>query len=48
MRIALLVELVYLVEKGRIPDTAFDLLVQNLEDPGYLFQKVAVNGAIAA
>jgi PIN domain nuclease of toxin-antitoxin system len=43
-----LVELVYLVEKGRIPETAFDLLIQNLEDPGYPFQEVAVDGAIAA
>jgi PIN domain nuclease of toxin-antitoxin system len=43
-----LVELVYLVEKGRIPDTAFDLLVHNLEDPGYPFQEIAVDGAIAA
>jgi PIN domain nuclease of toxin-antitoxin system len=43
-----LVELVYLVEKGRIPDTALDLLVHNLENPTYPFQEVAVDGAIAA
>ena len=43
-----LVELVYLVEKGRIPETAFDLLVHNLENPAYPFQEIAVDGAIAA
>lgn len=43
-----LVEMVNLVEKGRIPETAFDRLVQNLEDSRFPFREIAVDGHVAA
>jgi PIN domain nuclease of toxin-antitoxin system len=41
-----LAEIVYLVEKGRLPASAYDELRQALNDPDFVLQEVAFTGAI--
>jgi PIN domain nuclease of toxin-antitoxin system len=43
-----LVEVIYLVEKGRLPITAYEELVASLADPEHVFAEAAVSAAIAA
>jgi PIN domain nuclease of toxin-antitoxin system len=43
-----LIEMVYLVEKGRIPADSFDRLVDAMASPRYPFREIAVNSAVAA
>jgi PIN domain nuclease of toxin-antitoxin system len=42
-----LAEMVYLVEKGRIPSTAVSEIIRGLSDPEYPLQEVPVDGTIA-
>jgi len=42
-----LAEMVYLVEKGRIPSTAVSEIIRALSDPEYPLQEVPVDGTIA-
>lgn len=41
-----LAEVVYLVEKGRLPLSAYDELAQALSDPEHVFAEVAFNASI--
>ena len=41
-----LAELVYLVEKGRLPAAAYDELAQALADPDHVLTEVALNYAV--
>jgi PIN domain nuclease of toxin-antitoxin system len=43
-----LVELVYLVEKGHLPLTAYEELAESLADPEHVFAEAAVSAAVAA
>jgi PIN domain nuclease of toxin-antitoxin system len=43
-----LAEMVYLVEKGRIPSTAVSDLIRGLSDPEYPLQEYPVDGTIAS
>ncbi len=43
-----LIEMVYLVEKGRIPADSFDRLVHAMASPRYPFREIAVDSAVAA
>ncbi|SRR5258708_40256829 len=42
-----LAEMVYLVEKGRIPSTAVSDLIRGLSDPEYPLQEVPFDGTVA-
>jgi PIN domain nuclease of toxin-antitoxin system len=42
-----LIEIVYLVEKGRVPLSAYDDLKQALADPAHVFEEVKVSVRIA-
>jgi len=41
-----LAEVVYLVEKNRLPPSAYDELAQALADPGHVFKEAAFTAAI--
>ena len=43
-----LVEIVYLVEKGRFPEEALIRLTRALKSPRYPFREIAVDSAVAA